>query len=236
MRLIYTYNKFVHSDLAKKEIIKRYYIKSFESARKLNYSIELYTNDSTLEKYVDVCNLSTDDGFLFWDSFKFIPIKKDYSDYIIIDGDVFLTNSIQVDNFVDVGFDTFEYNQWESLYKKDIDKLTELGISEHIPEWSNQRIPIANCGILYFNDKKFQSIYYDRWDKLHRFVYNNQSKFNVSKCTAIAAQYLLTILINYYNKTYKTYSSNVGVPNEYYTHHAGKKKFNREPSIGSTLI
>ena len=109
--------------------------------------------------------------------------------------------------------------------KKDIKMLTDLGVQKVIPEWVNLRQQVMNCGILKFNNIQFKNIYLDRWKTLHKFCIEHQDKLNLKKCTAIAAQYLLTILCNHYKAKRYNYSDTLRLSNSYYVHYAGSAKF-----------
>ena len=59
---------------------------------------------------------------------------------------------------------------------------------------------------------------------------NKCDKLNLKKCTAIAAQYLLTILCNYYQASRYNYSTTLRISNPFYVHYAGTAKFQGNPT------
>lgn len=230
MKLIYTYKDFIHNDVEKREIILEYYKKSISRAKSLGYEIELYTNHEVLTNLVDKVYWVNQD-YIFWDAYKFIPLEERDDDFLLIDGDVFMHKKLPELNQHDFYFDTFEIGEknYSNIYKKNVDILTELGIGDFIEEWKPDVKKITCCGILYFNDKKFQKLYLDKWKIFYKFVEENEGKVSYQHCTAIGAQYLLTLLMEYHNKSYHYFSSQLKEMNEYYIHYAGKDKFDRKP-------
>lgn len=237
MVIVYTLDSKVNIDKNKRSIIYQYYKESITRAKKLGYQVEIYTNDMYFQKYVDKLHFIERDSIL-WDSYKFIALSKRSDNFILLDGDVFLDSKVELQKGYDVLFDTYEVGNWNLLYSKEVRKLTQLDVHTIIPEWTNTPQKVMSCGFLYFNDLNFRQIYLDRWLKLEEFITNNQTDLDTYKSTAVAAQYLLTVLVNYYNISVYYYSKDLGIPNQFYTHHAGKGKYssNLVKGIDKTLL
>lgn len=235
MRLVYTYNEDVYSDINKKNRTLEYYIESINRARKLGYKIELYTNSNLLSPLVDKVNLIESHNSYLWDSFKFIALEDPNTDYSLIDGDVFLNKRLDLFT-TDVVVDTIELGNWNILYNKTVKTLTNLRIHDHIPEWDGSFQKVFGCGLLYFNDAEFRRYYVESWNILNNFIILHKDKINLYYATAVAAQYLLTLLVNKHGKSYNYYSKVLGAPNKFYVHHAGKDKYKGDSIFKNKLV
>lgn len=234
MNLIYTFDKNVHKDdLHKFEVIKSYYINSINSAKKLGYNIEIYTNTHIFDEYSDIVNNVVDE-FTFWDGFKTLPLLNN-SNGILIDGDIIFHSKMpEFTNDVDLYFDGWE--SWIDLYSKCVNELTNLGIGNIIPEWESKPQRVINIGLLKINNSSLKEVYLDRWYKMYKFCNDNKNNMKYFyMCCTIASQYLLTLLSKNYK--IKNLSNILGNPNEYYTHFVGQKKYNSNPiPINKSLI
>lgn len=234
MNLIYTFDENVSkNDLHKFNVIKSYYINSINSAKKLGYTIELYTNTSLFNEYVDVVHLVSTE-YTFWDAFKTIPLLNQ-TNGVLIDGDIiFHTKLPNFTNEIDVYFDGWE--SWLDLYSKCVDELTNLGIKNIIPEWETTPQKVMNIGLLKINNLELLNLYLDRWYKMYKFC--NDNKHNMQyfyMCCTITSQYLLTLLSKKYN--IKNISTRLGKSNGYYTHFVGNQKYKKIPlSIKKTIL
>lgn len=237
MNLVWTYKDFIHNDLEKRQKITTFYKTSITKAKKLNYLTEIYTNHTEFDTLIDISHFTNHES-LFWDEFKFIPLANRYDDYILIDGDVFIHKKFPKLDKYDVYFDTFETGRrnYETIYKEEVDKLDSLGIGQVIEEWETDVYDIACCGILYFKDKEFQKLYYTKWKIFRDFVSDNIKYLRANYCTVVGAQYLLTLLIKYHNKSHYYFTNKLREPCEYYVHHAGKEKFSNEKLEFDILI
>jgi hypothetical protein len=140
----------------------------------------------------------------------------------------------ELDNSIDVYFDGWE--SWLTIYDDCVNELNSMGISDIIPEWEVRKQRVINTGTLKINNIKLKELYLDRWFKLYEFC--NQNKTNIKTfemCCTITSQYLLTLLCENFN--IHNFSNRLRIPNEYYTHHVGKEKYNLPiPKIDKTLI
>ena len=225
--LVFTFDEtlFKNTRPAKYNQLLKFYKQAVLKAKKLNYNTEIYTNSDEFDNIVDKVHLVENNEYKFWDSFKFIPLEERTDDFLLCDGDILFHDRIKINRHADVLFDAWEIANWKLVYSKDIDTLTNLGILKVIPEWVNLRQQVMNCGILKFNKIQFKNIYLDRWKTLHKFCIEHQDKLNLKKCTAIAAQYLLTILCNHYKVKRYNYSDTLRLSNSSYVHYAGSAKF-----------
>lgn len=234
MKLAWAYNCKTSLTRGIQDSITFYFIDSINRAKKLGYYTEIYTNSSEFNLVADkVINVPDDYYNQMWDSFKFFALSHIDNNTVLIDGDVFLHNSLPKLDTQDLYFDTFEIGNWNPVYQETVNKLTELNISKIIPEWENKAQPIINVGLLYFNNIKLKNNYLDRWFKCYDFCIKHKD-INLSKATAVAAQYLLTLLSKDY--TTKYFSNKLNETNDYYTHHSGRVKHKNQIKIKNTLI
>lgn len=232
MVIIFTYDSKVNLDSNKKSIIFNYYLEAIGRCKRLGYTVEMYTDTVEFAEFVDVIHLR-DSYSLLWDSYKFYPLEERNDNFILLDGDVFLEKQLKLPSSYDLVFDAYESHNWNLLYSKEVKLLTNLGLQSIIPEWRHQPQDVYNCGVLYFNDREFKDLYVNRWKKINEFIQTYQNKIDLYKATAVSAQYLLTILSKYYKKSTFHYSNDLGVPNEFYTHHAGKGKYSGTTTKGT---
>ena len=221
---VFSYSDIVHADPAKKEIVEQYYYHSIKSAKQVGYSPIIYTNSDIFNNEgIEV--LKGEPSYKLWDGMKIGAIDIFDENDLFVDGDITFHNRLVLDPNVDLHFDTYEVDNWKGLYKEQVLALTELGVEEVIPEWRVVRMEIFNCGVLHFKNQEFKKLYFDRWKKMEMFVEEHNQHLHRSKCTAVAAQYLLTLLANHYNISRKHFSEELRKPNYFYTHHAGNIKW-----------
>ncbi len=222
MNLIYTFDKNVNTDKHKIEVLKSYYFNSMLSAKERGYTTEIYTNCDWFDTYVDIKH-DVNKEFTFWDAYKTIPLFRN-DDYMLVDGDVIFHNKLpKLDNSIDVYFDGWE--SWLNIYDDCVNELTELGISEIIPEWRCQKQRVMNIGTLKINNIQLKELYLDRWYKMYEFCNNKKHEmrtFNI--CCTITSQYLLTLLCTD-NMKIHNFSNKLRTPNDYYIHYVGKDKY-----------
>jgi hypothetical protein len=214
-------------------VLKSYYTNSIQSAKKLEYTIELYSNCDWFDSIVDIKHNVTDE-FVFWDAFKTIPLNRT-DDYMLVDGDVLFYNKFpKLDNWVDIYFDGWE--SWLSIYDDCVNELDEMGISNIIPEWKVQKQRVMNIGTLKINNNELRELYLDRWFKLYEFCEVRKDSIKTfDLCCTITSQYLLTLLS--YGFNIHNFSNKLRTPNDYYIHYVGKEKYNLPiPKIDKTLI
>lgn len=224
IKLIWTFDKNVNQDDSKRKNLLNYYKRSIYDAKSYGHPTAIYTNDTSFKDLVDEFNY-VDLPMLFWDEFKTIPLMNNEEDFVLVDGDIIFHAPFIINPNVDLLIDCYEEFNWKQLYEIDVNTLTNyLKIQEVIPEWDGKRRAAFGTGILSFNNKEFQEIYYDRYQIFKEFVEENRSILDVSKCTAIGAQYLLATIANHYNYSVYNYSVKTRENNGIYTHYAGKKK------------
>ena len=221
---VYSYSDIVHWDVNKKNIIEQYYFNSIQTAKDLGYKPLVYTNSSIFDDK-DVTVVKADPNLTFWDGMKLEAINLYDENYFFVDGDITFHNRIILDPNVDMHFDTYEIGNYKTLYKEQVLILDRLGVKELIPEWRVLNMGVINCGFLHFKNQEFKQLYFDRWKKMEEFVEKHNEHLHRSKCTAVAAQYLLTVLTIHYNIKTKHFSDQLRKPNYFYTHHAGKEKW-----------
>lgn len=234
MNLIYTFDINVNTDSHKLNVLKAYYTNSIISAKKLGYTTELYTNCNWFDELVDIKhNVTT--SFEFWDMYKIIPLNRN-DNYMLVDGDILFHNRFPIlEDSIDIYFDGWE--SWIDEYDKGVRELTELGLSNVIPEWEYKPQRTINIGVLKINNKKLLNKYINSWNLMHEFCKLNKDKSDFFYTYGtIASQYLLTLLCtDEFSK--HNFSNRLRIPNEYYTHYVGKEKYNLPiPKINKTLI
>ena len=237
MRLIWTFDSGVFvDDLAntKKNILINYYIFSIGRAKTLGYTTTMYCDENSLLYFDGLCDniiiAKNKYNSPLYDYMK-IQVLEDQidDDYCLIDGDLIL--NFRLPNFKsEITFDAYEVHfnnteNWSKDYEETVNKLTELGISEYIPEWTVSRGYVINCGILSIKPQKNRNLYIKSWINYNNFIKKNIDKLNMRNLTNIGAQYLLTILRDYHNLSSEQMSEGFGKKGYYYTHDAGNTKY-----------
>jgi hypothetical protein len=197
---------------------------SITNANKLGYDCVLYT-PHYLHKYFTDLTVKLVDipkvGNVFFDYVKNYILKVEKGMYFIIDGDLILNQRLPTIN-ADLIYEKKEPQSWELFYKNEVETLTNLGIGDIIPEWTGKkRFDILNIGLVYVKEDNFKEIWIDRWDKVKHFVETN-IKENQSSYTPIAAQYMLTELVDYYKLDVKDFKTNSS--KDTYIHYMGNVK------------
>lgn len=223
IKIIWTYDKNVFHDEGIIKNNKAYYKRSIIDAKLFGHPTEMYSNDRDFEHLVDTFHY-VDTPVVFWDEFKSFPLHDNTSDFLLSDGDIIWHQSFKVNKNVDVLIDSYEDFNWKSLYEKDVNTLSYLEIDKVIPEWDGKKRAAFCTGILSFNNKNYQALYLDRYIKFKAFVDKYRNMLDVSKCTAIGAQYLLATIADVKGYSHYAYSKQVRVNNGIYTHYAGRKK------------
>jgi len=204
MKLIWTYNYHAKvgdnvgaHTLERRITLVNYYILSIQSAKNLGYYTIIYCDDtyaSLFEKLVDEIHIikSTSENEYLWDGYKIEALKRrtDDGEYCLIDGDVILNSKLPIPT-TDFMFDSYETINWKSDYEKVVNQMTDLQISELVPEWVNIKTPIMSCGILYIKNSQFKNIYIDRWEKCKKLVMDNFNEIDNDYATMVISQYLL---------------------------------------------
>ena len=192
--IVYTYKSPQYQIYKENTNQKKWITKSIESARKLNYKIELYTNDSNFSNELDVDKIHfIDDDYELWDSFKIYVLENRLdSNYFLSDNDVIFKKRLPLNNSVDLYFDGTELYNWDWVYKTTMSYLKDNSVFDSIPFWKYDKIPVFNVGILKINNSKLKNDYVFHWKKLHSIVKSHFSNIDKTFVTAIITNtYLL---------------------------------------------
>ena len=233
MKLIWTYNGKANVGKVtndRRVTLINYYILSILSAKKLGYYCIIYTNKEEITYFEDIVNeiveLNEYEGSILTDSFKIKVLEERNDDFCLIDGDVILKDKLPEFNN-GIMFDTYEIGNWKGEYEETVNKLTKLGISETIPFWIGSRVNVINCGLLRITNKNDRNIYVTFWKKYNNWLKDKfeNNDINLYSATMIGAQYLLTLIVEFYEINPLCLNKNMGETGKYYTHHFGEIKF-----------
>lgn len=226
--IIYTYKKLNHKIYPKETNQKEWIQKSIQSARDLNYNVELYTNDKSFSDGLDLDKVHfIDDKYQIWDSFKLWVLENRTDDYLLSDSDVIFKNRLEFEKDKDIYFDGIETQNWNWVYESTMKYLKSNSIFSSIPFWTYQKQPIYNVGVLKINNEKLREEYISYWKMLYNELEPHLQNTNKSYTTPILTQVLLTFLVNSGNYTYEYFTKDGGWPynNQYYNHFPGFLKF-----------
>lgn len=233
--IVYTYKK-LNTSVYQKDTNQKEWIKqSIKSTRKLNYTLELYTNDLEFSQGLDLDKVHIiDDDYQVWDSFKIWVLENREDDnYFLSDSDVLFNNEIPFDNNIDIYFDGIETQNWNRGYALTMKFLKSKCIPNKIEFWSYDKKPVYNVGILKINNKNLKLEYIKYWKLLYNEVLPHIELLNDIFITPIITQYLLTLIVNNNDYKYDYFTKNSQWPynNNFYNHFAGFLKFNNENII-----
>lgn len=225
--LIYTYKKLNYDVYRKKINQKEWIIKSIESARKLNYNIELYTNDTEFSEGLDLDKVHfIDDDYKIWDSFKIWVLKyHPTNNYFLSDNDIIYHSNIEYDSTKSIILDAFEQNNWNSVYGRTLYQLKLLNILDN-KIWDYRERNVMSVGILSILDNGLKKYYISEWERTYNLLQPHLHLFDVKYLTPVITQYLLTIILEYNDIKYQHLAQK-----KYYTHYSGYKKIE-----GTTII
>jgi len=232
MRLVWTYksNPLHIKETEKDKTIIRinYYILSILKAKEFGYKTIIYT-DSFSEKYFKdiVDEMHIIEGYdyeILWDDFKIVAMERETDDYALIDGDIILHSKLPLLT-EELYVDAFEFGSWKNDYENTVIELTNLGIKNILPEWSNKKLPIMNNGFLHIKNKNFLETYIDRWKKYGQFVSDNKDKLTDKNSASFTSQLLLSLLCEVFNIKPISMSDGFSKKGKYYTHYVGHTKF-----------
>lgn len=240
MKLVWTYDaKSKILTETERIILTNYYILSINSATKFGYNTVMVCNGNESnfwKRYVDmVVVCESYENSPLWDSFKMYALENIRGEYSLIDGDVILHKKLP-EIETSIAFDSYEILNWVNEYQPTIDKLTELGIDKVIHIWDNKRIPIINCGVIHSINPILKNLYLSFWKTFNRFVIDNQSEIDTKFATGVGAQYLLSLIVNYYHIPTTKLTENLGDKGEYYQHYYGSQKYTSPIVPTDTII
>lgn len=230
IKLIWTYDGSVEKTIMNEThriVLINHYILSIMTAKKLGYNTIIYCDRNSEHYFKDVVDeiiyLETNPYKKIWDYPKFYVLENRDDDFMLIDGDVILNKKLPVFD-EDIIFDTHEHGNWEFDYLEIIKKLEIAGVKEHIPFWTTEKIPVINTGILYIQNKDFKDKYVKMWKFMYDWIFSLNETFDKTKIAMIISQYLLTILVNNNNITFRKMNKYVSEKGEFYTHYFGVHK------------
>jgi hypothetical protein len=227
MDIVYTYKKPLYPLLGRDTDQKAWLELSSKTARKLGYRVVLYTDDNTIHHGLDIDELNLIEcNSKLWDSLKIKVLEtRQGLDYFLADYDVEFYTELPLSSDKDIIFDAYEDNIkiWNWAYKNTVEKINSRF---NLPNWSSNRIPVINVGILKINNSELKQRYIKEWYKLEQLTKNlNIDPFFL---TATVTQYLLTVLVKQGEYTTENYSgTNLGVANKFYYHFNGAQKIKK---------
>jgi hypothetical protein len=227
MDIVYTYKKPLYPLLGRDTDQKKWLELSSKTARKLGYRVVLYTDDITIPHGLDIDELNLIEcNSKLWDSLKIKVLEtRQGLDYFLADYDVEFYTELPLSSDKDIIFDAYEDNIkiWNWAYKNTVEKINSRFT---LPNWSSNRIPVINVGILKINNSELKQRYIKEWYKLEQLTKNlNIDPFFL---TATVTQYLLTVLVKQGEYTTENYSgTNLGVANKFYYHFNGPQKIKK---------
>lgn len=226
--IIYTYKKLDHKIYPKETNQKEWIIKSIQSARNLNYNVELYTNDISFSEGLDLDKAHfIDDDYQIWDSFKLWVLENRTDNYLLCDSDVIFNNRIEFEKDKDIYFDGIETQNWNWVYESTMKYLKSNSIFSSIQFWSYEKQPVYNVGVLKIDNQILREDYILYWKLLYKELESHLDNTDKSYTTPILTQVLLTLLVNSGKYSYQYFTKDGGWPynNEYYNHFPGFLKF-----------
>jgi len=234
--IVYTYKTPQYQIYKETTNQKNWITKSIESARTLNYKIELYTNDSNFSNELDIDEIHLiDDEYELWDSFKIYVLENRLdSNYFLSDNDIIFKKRLPLNNSVDLYFDGTELYNWDWAYKTTMNYLKDNSVFDSIPFWKYDKIPVFNVGILKINNSKLKDDYIFYWKKLHSIVKSHFGNIDKIFVTAIITQYLLTLLSekdNYQSVHFTRNGKWTDSNNDFYNHYCGYLKIKNPPIL-----
>lgn len=227
MDIVYTYKKPLYPLLGRDTDQKKWLELSSKTARKLGYRVVLYTDDNTIHHGLDIDELNLIEcNSKLWDSLKIKVLEtRQGLDYFLADYDVEFYTELPLSSDKDIIFDAYEDNIkiWNWAYKNTVEKINSRFT---LPNWSSNRIPVINVGILKINNSELKQRYIKEWYKLEELTKNlNIDPFFL---TATVTQYLLTVLVKQGEYTTENYSeTNLGIRNKFYHHFNGPQKIKK---------
>lgn len=220
--IVYTYKKPLYQIYTKDTNQLEWIKKSVASAKAIDYSTFLLTDDTEFGKQsgVDEVIFYRDNSYV-WDSFKIKALECLTEPFFLSDNDVIFHKPLEFGDH-DMYYDTLE-TQWERHYMPTVNKVSYLKLLDNKHYWDPSPRKVINAGILKFNNQTLKEKYIVEWNELERKFHPFISEFNLTTLTGFLSQYILTLLIADCNTQYlsnKTWPSQC----EYYTHYAGMGK------------
>jgi len=211
--------------------------KAIEGARKVGYSTALYTDSKSFAEGLDLDEIHfISDEYTLWDSFKiYVLDNRSGNDYFLCDNDCVFHKHIDFSDDVDLYFDGFEVDVWDSFYKPTLNLLETKGLYDY-SFWSKDEVGVTNIGILKINNDVLKTRYTHYWKRSYHLVKEHKSEFNKIGLTATISQFLLTKIMTEMNSSYKFFTtekhySNWSESNKYYRHYRGYLKLKNQSVI-----
>lgn len=230
IKLIWTFDGGVEKTIVNEThriVLINHYILSIMTAKKLGYDTIIYCDKNSEQYFKDVVDeiiyLERNLYEKIWDYPKLYVLENREDDFILIDGDVILNKPLP-DFKEELIFDTFEHGNWEPEYLEIIKKLDILGVSEIVPFWSIQQIPVINTGLLYIRNKEFKDEYVKTWKLLYNWIFSLKETFDKTKIAMVISQFLLSIMAKNRKVNLRKLNKYVSEKGEYHTHYFGIHK------------
>lgn len=217
------------------EINLDWYKLSMFKAKELGYKTVMYCDDHLLEfwqslEYLDEVNLVKEPfADWYWDGYKFyaLYVRDDFP--IALDHDVIL-NTHFLNKKEDIIVDSFDTNR--HLIYNNNDYLTpylENGVKDIVPEWSDEKIPLACSGVIRITNKEVKDLFFKRYLELYDFTLKHN--IPTSYATGVGGEFLLSYMANYYNWSTSAYNQciipNKQYDNNTYRHYFGDVKYKK---------
>jgi len=195
--------------------------KSIECAKQY-HKVKFYTDEETIThisiKDVEIQMVNTD-NFYFVDDFKVYLLDIVEDDEVILDTDLFLFSPLYLEGGCDLYVD-FKDHSGKDWYIEYLDWFISNGITELIPNFNNEVIPVPNIGILKFKNKELQKKYTETYYIIKKWVLSKDKNIDRG-ISIILGQYLLALLMSNYKVKYCHKNKN------HYIHLSGPQKFEK---------
>ncbi len=159
------------------------------------------------------------DNFYFVDDFKVYLLDIVEDDEVILDTDLFLFSPLYLEGGCDLYVD-FKDHSGKDWYIEYLDWFIGNGITELIPNFNNEVIPVPNIGILKFKNKELQKKYTETYYIIKKWVLSKDKNIDRG-ISIILGQYLLALLMSNYKVKYCHKNKN------HYIHLSGPQKFEK---------
>lgn len=229
MRLVYSLNTDkieIVGGVAKKTFA--IYELSIRLASQFYDNIVLYTDDygaknlSHLPVEIIILDKKPSNEYYAWSEAKFEAISKEKGDYLHIDGDIFLSHPLILED-KDIIIENREYI-WDFYYDHLFKAFNEKGVKKIFPEWGYATKTPLNIGFLKFKEDEVKELYLDRYYRLKKFFVDNfinKGIYVKGIPSLVIGQHSLDCIAEHYD-----YSVQVAYDNNDYAHIYGKKKYN----------
>lgn len=187
MKLIWTYSEHlkkgpVNTSLSDNTILEMYE-HSIECGKKY-YKTVIYTTETMFDFFKDKVDevklLPKDFDYVFLGDLKYHVIEMETEPFILIDGDLFLENKLEISDDCEIAVEC-KINQVSEHLIYFNECFVKEGICDIIPYWTNI-LSSYNLGLIYVNTSKYKTILCNDFKKIKKF-YNEiiEPKYNFDK-------------------------------------------------------